>query len=62
MAQVAVDFDFATDVDFGLFSADFVLVQDFERADVVGGSVADEVDAAEFAFAEGFADLEEAEV
>lgn len=62
MTQVAVNFDLATHVDLGLFSADFILVEDFESADVVGGAVTDEVDAPKFALAEGFADFEESEV
>ena len=62
MAQVAMHFDLATHVHLGLFSADFVLVEDFESANIVGRSVADEVDAAKFAFAEGFANFKQPEM
>ena len=60
--QVRLDFDFAAHLllDFSLLK--FGFVQDFQRADEAGGALAGEVDAAEFAFSQGLANLEHAQV
>ena len=58
MGEVGLDFDFAPDLSFYFSLLEFADVQDFQGADEVGAAFAREVDAAEFAFAQGSADFE----
>ncbi len=62
VAQVGLDLDLAADLLLHLALLELGFVQHFQRADEVCGALFGEVDAAEFAFAQGFADLEHAEV
>ena len=60
MCQVGLDFYLSSDLLFDFAVLEFAFVQDFQRADEACAPFAGEVDAAEFAFAEGFADFEHA--
>lgn len=60
MSQVGLDLDFASDLFLDFAILELVLVENFQGADEAGGSLAGEVDATEFALAEGAADLEHA--
>lgn len=62
MREVGLDFDFSSDLLLNFALLEFGFVEDFEGADEACGSLAGEVYAAEFAFAEGFADFEHAQV
>ena len=56
--EVGLDFDFAADLFFHFAVLQFGFVQHFERAHEARAAFAGQVDAAEFSFAQGFADFE----
>ncbi|KAH9831296.1 cercosporin toxin biosynthesis protein, partial [Teratosphaeria destructans] len=60
--EVGLDLDLASDLLLHFAGLQLGFVQDFEGADEVRGAFARQVDPAEFAFAQGFADLEHAQV